>query len=208
MALAVERVRYPEAGFHMRTAVIAVLVARAAAAIGEGRPLQPGVAGTPSQAAAGGASRNPACAVLTVAEIRSLTGFPGYRSPSPGDAPGQGAGRGASCQFESTGPTVDARGNPVDLKGPLLSIVLIEGNDYTRTAPVGTGCKKEAAPGVGDMAYFEVCPTRIPSRTPPLYVKAGTKDLIVQMDIEKPETDASMRPRVIAVAKAAAAKLR
>ena len=154
------------------------------------------------------ASQNPACAVLTVDEIRRITGFSGYRSPSPGDPPGQGAGGGASCQYEGTGPTVDERGNPVMLKGPLLSIVLIDGKDYTRTAAIGAGCRKEAAPGVGDLAYFEVCPTRMTSRTPPLYVKSGTKDLILQMDIETPETEASTRAKVIALGKAAAARMR
>lgn len=206
MAVGVERVRHPETTFHMRTTLLAVLVAGLVAAVAQARPSPPDTLAEGLQARAG-ASQNPACAILTVAEIRSLTGFPGYRSPSPGDPPGQGAGGGASCQFESTGPTVDARGNPVNLKGPLLSIVLIEGKNYTRTAAVRTGCKREPVPGVGDMAYFEVCPSRIASRTPPLYVKAGSKDLILQMDIDTPETDTSMRPKVIAVAKAAAAKL-
>ena len=45
-------------------------------------------------------------------------------------------------------------------------------------------------------------------RTAPLYVKAGSKDLIVQLDIEPPDTEAALRPKAIAVAKAAAAKLR
>ena len=153
-------------------------------------------------------SSNPACGVLTTEEIRAITGFPGYRSPSPGDPPGQGAGGGASCQFQSPGLTVDEKGNPVNLKGPLLSIVLIEGKNYTHTMSIGNGCRKDPAPGVGDEAYFEVCPTRMASRTPPLYVKAGSKDLIFQMDIDKGETEASLRPKIIALAKAAAARLR
>jgi len=87
--------------------------------------------------------------------------------------------------------------------------VLIDGKNYTKTMPMARGCKKEAVPGVGDEAFFEVCPsTGRLSRTPPLYVKAGTRDLIVQMDIDAPDTDATIRPKVIAVAKAAAAKVR
>jgi hypothetical protein len=63
--------------------------------------------------------------------------------------------------------------------------------------------------GVGDEAFFEVCPSagRL-SRTPPLYVKSGSKDLIVQMDIESSDADAAIRSKVLAVAKAAAAKVR
>jgi hypothetical protein len=208
MAASVERVHHTDTPFGVRGA-LAFLLIYLAFASAEIRASRHGAFANDLQAG-GSASRNPACTVLTVAEIRSLTGFPGYRSPSPppDDSAGQGAGGSASCQFESTGPTVDARGNPVILKGPLLSIVLTEGKDYTRTAKAAAGCKRDPVAGVGDLAYFEICPNEIRSRTPPLYVKAGNKDLIVQMDIDKAETDASTRPKVVAVAKAAAAKLR
>ena len=157
-----------------------------------------------------GPAPNPACALLTPAEIRSLTGFPGYQNPSPGDAPGEGAGGGASCQYSKPlFPAIDASGKPVPSgKGPMLSIVLIDGKDYTRTARLGPGCTKESVSGVGDEAHFVVCASSRVPRTAPLYVKAGSKDLIVQLDIEPPDTEAAMRPKTIAIAKAAAAKLR
>ena len=162
-----------------------------------------------AQPPGGAQPSNPACNVLTPDELRTITGFPGYKQPSPGDPSGQGAGGGASCQYQSTGPVVDVRGNPVNEKGPLLSLVLIDGKNYTKTMPIGRGCKKDAVSGVGDEAFFEVCPSAGKlSRTPPLYVKSGTKDLIVQMDIDAPDTDATIRPKVIAVGKAAAAKVR
>lgn len=158
----------------------------------------------------GASPQNPACAVLTTEEVKSITGFAGYGGPSPGDPPGEGAGGGASCQFSAPEfGGVDARGNELPRQpGPLLSIVLIEGRNYTRSTLIARGCRKEAAAGVGDEAFFEVCPDSRLSRTPPLYVKAGNKDLILQMDVEKPNTEASLRPKVIALAKAAAAKLR
>lgn len=170
-------------------------------------PMQ--TAAQPRGGAGGAQSGNPACSILTPQELQNITGFPGYKRPSPGDPPGQGAGGGASCQYQSMGPSVDARGNAVEEKGPLLSLVLIDGKNYTKTMPIGRGCKKEAVSGVGDEAYFEVCPSagRL-SRTPPLYVKSGSKDLIVQMDIDSPDTVDTIRPKVTAVAKAAAAKLR
>ena len=169
----------------------------------------PGVAAQGRAGAGAMESANPACNILTPEELRSLTAFPGYKRPSPGDAAGQGAGGGASCQYESTGPSVDARGNAINEKGPLLSLVLIEGKNYTKTMPMARGCKKDAVSGVGDEAFFEVCPSAGKlSRTPPLYVKSGSKDLIVQMDIDSPDTEATIRPKVIAVAKAAAAKVR
>ena len=170
-------------------------------------PMQ--TAAQPRGGAGGAQSGNPACSILTPQELQNITGFPGYKRPSPGDPPGQGAGGGASCQYQSTGPSVDARGNAVEEKGPLLSLVLIDGKNYTTTMPIGRGCRKEAVQGVGDVAFFEVCPGDAKvSRTPPLYVKSGTKDLIIQMDIVAPDREQDIRPKVIAVAKAAAAKVR
>jgi len=174
-----------------------------AIAISAGAQTQPRGAGSGTQ------SGNAACNILTPEQLRTLTGFPGYKLPSPGDSAGQGAGGGASCQYESPGLIVDARGNAVKEKGPLLSLVLIDGKNYTTTMPIGRGCRKEAVQGVGDVAFFEVCPGDAKvSRTPPLYVKSGTKDLIVQMDIVAPDREEDIRPKVIAVAKAAAAKVR
>src|ERR1044071_6825394 len=90
---------------------------------------------TPTAARQGG---NPACAVLTVAEIRTATGFTGYDRPSPGDPPGQGAGGGASCQYEAPRFAVDAKGNAIPVgKGPLLSLVLIDGKNYTKNMATG-----------------------------------------------------------------------
>ena len=41
----------------------------------------------------------------------------------------------------------------------MLSIVLIDGKDYTRTAKPGPGCT-EAVSGVGDEAHFKCVPPR------------------------------------------------
>jgi hypothetical protein len=124
------------------------------------------------------------------------------------DAPGQGAGGGASCQYQG-GLIVDAKGKAVYEKGPLISLVVIDGRNYTNTRPIARGCKNEAVSGVGDAAFFEVCPSAsAPTRTPVLFVKSSTKDLIVQMDIEPPDTAATTQSKLIAVAKAAVAKIR
>ena len=156
-------------------------------------------------------ARTPACALLSVAEVRQITGYPGYGDHVSGSPPGEGAGGGSSCQYRAPAFAVDASGNPITPpKGPLVSLVLIEGKGWTalvRRMKLPPGCKWEPVAGVGDEAYFEVCPSS-PDRTSPLYVKAGAKDLIVQIDIEAPDTEATMRPKVIALAKAAVAKLR
>lgn len=155
------------------------------------------------RAAQANATKNPACAVLSEAEVRKITGYPDHNM-SPGDPPGQGAGGGSSCQYVT--PAFGAT------KAPMVSLVLIDGKNWTsenrRLVKLPAGCKREPVPALGDEAYFEVCPAPRPIRTSPLYVKAGTKDLIVQIDIQAPDTEATLRPKVIALAKAAVAKLR
>jgi hypothetical protein len=166
------------------------------------------VAGAAAAPQKPGGSSNPACALLTVDEIRKITGFPGYSQPSPGDALGEGVGGGASCQYERNLFQVVGGKAVIPPKGPLLSIVIINGKNYTQSVPIGKGCHKETVAGVGDAAFFEVCPPGKLKRTAPLYVKAGSTDLLLQLDIEAPDTDASLRPKLVALARAAIAKVR
>jgi hypothetical protein len=94
---------------------------------------------------------------------------------------------------------------------PMVSFVLIPRKRYTESRRAGklpAGCKIEPVKGVGDAAFFESCPSSRSTRSAPLFVKAGENDLIVQIDMKPPATEASVRPMVIAVAKAAVAKLR
>ena len=169
-----------------------VCVVASAVVIGAASPL-------PAQS-----SPTPACALLSVAEIRETTGRADYPDYVDGDPEGEGAGGGSSCQYG--GPTMMAVGYP-----PLLSVVLIKGKNWTarsREFTLPAGCEREQVAGVGDDAFFESCPASRLKRSPPLYVKVGANDLIVQMDVDPPATQASVRPIVIAVARAAALKLR
>lgn len=158
----------------------------------------------PALSAQAGEAPTPACALLSVAEIRSITGRADYPDHVDGDPDGEGAGGGSSCQYG--GATMMPGPYP-----PLLSVVLIKGKDWTarsRGFPLPAGCSREPVAGVGDDAFFESCPASKSKRSPPLYVKAGTNDLIVQMDVDPPATQASVSPLVIAIAKAAVQKLR
>jgi hypothetical protein len=146
--------------------------------------------------------KTPACALLSSAEITKATGRD-YPEGSSGDAEGEGAGGGSSCQYGgmSFGPGEEP---------PMVSFVLIRDKGYTaqrRAGKLPPGCKI-VPQKVGDEAYFESCPKGRSTRSDPLFVKAGTNDLIVQMDIEAPATEASVRPLVIKVAEAAVEKLR
>lgn len=146
----------------------------------------------------------PACALLSVAEVRTITGRPNYPDHVDGDPDGEGAGGGSSCQYG--GLSMFPGGST-----PMLSVVLIKGKNWTersRSFTLPEGCRREPVTGVGEDAFFESCPASRVKRSPPLYVKAGTNDLIVQMDVEPPATQESVRPIVIAIAQAAVLKLR
>ena len=150
------------------------------------------------------AAKNPACALLSVAEVRKITGREDYQRPWAAAAPGEGVAGGSACAYEGA---VTSLTNP-----PKIGFVLISGKDYTRghsttKLPPGGRCKRESARGVGDVAYFECCPCSAKS-APALYVKVGSHDLIVDADIEPPATEASVRSTMTSLAKAVAAKLR
>jgi hypothetical protein len=148
-------------------------------------------------------SPNPACALLSTAEVRRATAK-NYDDGSEGDALGEGAGGGASCQWgvPSFRPGADL---------PLLSLVFIPkppNGSHTEKALKAKpfpGCTRETLRGIGDLAFVETCER---SRGPVAYVKTGPNDLIVQADPEEGKPLASAKPVIIAVAKAAAVKAR
>jgi len=146
----------------------------------------------------------PACALLSAAEIGRATGLT-YPEGDNGDEEGEGIDGGSGCIWGG------ASFGPGD-QPPMIGFALIRGGKhYTenrRTIKLLPGCKRESVAGVGDDAFFEACPKGKSKRTDPLYVKVGANDLLIEMDIEPPATAASARQAVIAVAKAAAAKLR
>jgi hypothetical protein len=143
---------------------------------------------------------NPACALLTAADLQKITGK-SYDPGDEGDAMGDGAGGGASCQW----------GDPGTSGPPMISVVYIPANggkgytEINRSRPPRPGCEREPASGLGDAAYIDSCPK---DRGPAAYIKVGANDLIVQMDVRAPGTAASVKPTLIAVSKAAVAKTR
>jgi len=162
-----------------------------------------GVALLAGQASKSKAAPTPACALLSVADVRQITGRKNYPDHVDGDPAGEGLGGGSSCQYG--GETIG-----VDDPPPLLSVVLIprpKGKPYPefqRTQKLGPGCLREDAKGVGDDAVVESCPDR---RGPIAYVAVGKNDLLVQVDA-KPASDPAARKTVLAIAKAAAANVK
>jgi hypothetical protein len=140
-----------------------------------------------------------ACALLSAAKVRNVMGRQDYSAGEEGDAPGEGLGGGSSCGY----------GLPGDWP-PRLAVVLIPargGVSWTtrrRGVQLYQGCKREQLSGIGDDAFVELSPTEGPD----VYAKAGAFDLVVHMNLVPPATAASVKPAVVAVAKAAVAKLR
>jgi hypothetical protein len=142
------------------------------------------------------------CSLLSVDEIRQATGRNDYIDRASGDELGEGMGGGASCEwFAGPGSTE---------KSPSIGVVVIpprEGKRWTagfRAAP-RKDCTYEAAPAAGDGAFFEVCPN---AASLPLYVPARAVDIVVLIEVRPPATNDSVRPMLVDVARAVAAKLR
>jgi hypothetical protein len=137
---------------------------------------------------------NPACGLLTAADLQQATGVT-YDAPSPGDGMGEGAGGGASCQW----------GDPVGQDLPMISVVFIPSNgkkgytEMSRAFKPQPGCAREPVPGLGDDAFVETCPR---GRGPTVYFRKGKNDGVVQVDVIKSATPASVKPKAIALAKA------
>jgi hypothetical protein len=180
------------------TLAIGVLLGSAA-----GRELSAQSSKPAKQSAAGAPA--PVCPLLSVAEVRKITGQDNYVRPWE-VGPGEGIGGGSACVYE--GPVNAAYGEGP----PPIGFTLISGQNWTqgrRKVKLLPGCKHEPLKGVGDDAFFESCPSKsAKKRTDPLYVKVGSNDLIIDMHVKPPATEASSRPTVVAFAKALAAKVR
>ena len=160
--------------------------------------------------AAGGAELSaqsapkPVCPLLSVAEVQKVTGDPGYARPWE-VGPGEGIGGGSACVYQ---PPETA---PYGEGPPWIGFVLISGKGWTerrQTVKLLPGCKREPVKGVGEEAFFETCPSDKPKKkVDPLYVKVGSNDLIVTMDVKPPATDMSARPTLVAFAKVVVSKV-
>jgi hypothetical protein len=142
------------------------------------------------------------CSLFSADEIRQVTGRDDYMEGISGDELGEGTGGGASCQWSAAPGSRE--------KSPMIGIVVIpprEGERWTgrvRATP-REDCTYQAAPAAGDGAFFEECPN---ARSLPLYVPARAVDILVLSEVRPPATSDSVRPMLLDVAKAAAAKLR
>jgi len=156
------------------------------------QPAAPRAGGTPGAV----------CPLMSVADVQKVTGRKDYAEPWE-VGPGEGVGGGSSCIYQGAASSLN--------EPPMIGFTLIQGKNWTqgrRKVKLLPGCKQEPVRGLGEDAFFETCPNNSRRHSDPLYVKVGSSDLIVQMDVKDPDTKASVRPTVVAFAKAVAAKVR
>ena len=144
---------------------------------------------------------NPACALLTVDEVRRVTGEPAYDGPSPGENDTERAGGTASCRYGGRSVTGGKH-------TAMISITVIpkgiKAAEAQRKQPLKPGCKREDVTGLGDDALYEAC-EKGPGAV--IVSRQGTADLLVQIEA-KPGTDPGAKATVVALTRAALARVK
>jgi len=144
------------------------------------------------------------CSLLSVADVKRITGKTNYDPADRGD-PGDGIGGGDPCTYSHLG-----RG-AADPAPPTVSVVVIAPNqrgryfDFEKTYKLAAGCTREAVPGLGVDAFVKMCP-RDPEL--PVYLRGGTNDVVVGVEVKPIGTPAQAKAVAIALAKAVAPKIK
>lgn len=153
--------------------------------------------------AAQGAKVDP-CSLLTRAEVQSATGKTNYQPADRGD-PGDGAGGGDPCTYDNVG--FNAGPNPP----PAVNVVAIAPNargryfDWLKKQPVRPGCTNENVPGLGVAAFVESCQKSPDVR---VYMRGGSIDAVVGIEVKPLGGAAAAKPVVIALAKSIAPRIK
>jgi hypothetical protein len=126
-----------------------------------------------------------ACSLMSKAEVKPFAASPGFDAQAPGQ---DQIGRGTGCNYAGIYILVDAF--------PFANV------DAERNKP---GQKFEAVPGVGDAAYARQNMRRDDAE---IFFRVGQRVVNVQMEIPAGGTYESVKPRLVGLARAVAAKLR
>lgn len=125
-----------------------------------------------------------ACSLMSKAEVKPFSSNPLFDQFPPEE---EKEGRGTSCSYAG-----------VYLQLDVISFAMIESMSRDK------GERMEAVRDVGDAAYVR----NNRDDYAELYIRVGQRSLTVQLDIGPQETFASVRPRLLRMGTAAAAKLR
>jgi hypothetical protein len=133
-----------------------------------------------------------ACALLPASEVKKLAALPDplnlYEAMPPEEEP---IGKGSSCNY----PNLHVQIDPFDWA-------------TIDSMRVKNGAQFEAVPEVGDAAFLRANKAARSVEFAELYARVGSHVLTIQMDVPDGKSTASVRPGLVALAKAYAAKLR
>lgn len=133
-----------------------------------------------------------ACGLLTATEVKKLAALPDplnlYATMPPEEEP---LGKGSACNYPSLHVQID----PFDW----ATIDALRTRNATQF---------EAVPDVGDEAYLRANKAARSVEFAELYARVGAHIFTIQMDVPDGKTTASVKPGLVALAKAYAAKLR
>jgi hypothetical protein len=133
-----------------------------------------------------------ACALLPASEVKRLAALPDplnlFDKMRPEEEP---VGRGSSCNY----PGIHVQIDPFDW-------TTIE------SARTKNSAQFEAVPGVGDAAFMRANKAASSLEFAELYARVGPHVLTIQMDVPDGASTASVKPGLMALAKAYVAKLR
>ena len=133
-----------------------------------------------------------ACAVLPAGKVKRLAALPDplnlYEKMPPDE---EAVGRGSSCNY----PSVYVQIDPFE-----WSTI-----DSMR---IKTPAQFEAVPGVGEAAFMRANKAAASVEFAELYARIGTHVLTIQLDVPDGKTTAAVKPGLVALAQAYAAKLR
>jgi hypothetical protein len=133
-----------------------------------------------------------ACALLIPSEVKKLAALPDplnlYATMPAQEEP---LGKGSSCTY----PNLHLQIDPFDW--PTIEGLLVK-----------NPTQFEVVPDVGDAAYLRANKPARSLEFAELYARVGSHVLTIQMDVPDGKTTASVKPGLVALAKAYAAKLR
>ena len=142
----------------------------------------------------GSAAKPPirACALLPASEVKKLAALPDplnlYATMPPDEEP---VGKGSSCNY----PNLHVQIDPFDW-------ATIDSMRLKNSAQF------EAVPDIGDAAFLRANKPAPSLEFAELYARVGSHVLTIQMDVPDGKSTASVKPGLVALAKAYAAKLR
>ena len=148
-----------------------------------------------SSTAAAQAGGPTACSIINAEELQRITGLKdvlktGPQATDPSELP---KGR-SECEY-------------LGLTFSVSSPASKEYFDGTRASLTKSGTKVESAPGVGDDAFYWWDPKPGTMRQLGIAVRTGNRQLTV-LDLTSADSIATVKPRLLAIAKALAPKLR